>query len=351
LNPIYSEGFVTLCPNFIQDLKNMNAVDNKIYTIKYNDKFEGVFIIGDDLTKYDSIKFPENKYHTNYFHSELSFKYDNIFMKDKLNKSFYLNIAGDQKKNTDAVIKINSGFIIGTEDFRNFIHIIFFEPLVKKNICSLNLLKLNHNDKIFGNEFYLYSCYYSKFVINNDNINYYEQFPRFVMNSKSYEYNFELTSKDLFEQIYDKYYFLIIFPKNFPDNKKYTWYLGEPFYKRYPFTINTDAKTIGFYFQKEEDKKSNNTKGIIDNKTKIINEDDKKIKNILIRIAEVIIGIGMLFGAYYIGIKVKEQRKKRANELKDDNYEYISEDSKDINDIENESKNKKFVELNSKLGV
>ena len=73
--------------------------------------------------------------------------------------------------------------------------------------------------------------------------------------------------------------------------------MGEPFYKRYPFTINTDAKTIGFYFQKDEDKKSNNTKGIIDNKNKIINEDDNKIKNILIRIAEVIIGIGMLFGA------------------------------------------------------
>ena len=61
----------------------------------------------------------------------------------------------------------------------------------------------------------------------------------------------------------------------------------------------------------------------------------------------------MLIGAYFIGIKVKEGRKKRANELKDDNYEYISDNKKDINDTDNdkENKNKQFVELNSKLGL
>ena len=50
-------------------------------------------------------------------------------------------------------------------------------------------------------------------------------------------------------------------------------------------------------------------------------------------------------------MKVKEERKKRANELKDDNYEYLSEVNKDINDIKNETKNKTLVELNSQLGL
>ena len=78
--------------------------------------------------------------------------------------------------------------------------------------------------------------------------------------------------------------------------------------------------------------------------------NNSKVKNILIKISEILLGLGLLLLAYYIGMKVKEQRKKRANELKDDNYEYISDDNKDINQNENESKNTQFVELNSKLG-
>ena len=50
-------------------------------------------------------------------------------------------------------------------------------------------------------------------------------------------------------------------------------------------------------------------------------------------------------------MKVKEGRKKRANELKDDSYEYISEDNKDINNNKNGQNNKQLVELNSKLGI
>ena len=190
-------------------------------------------------------------------------------------------------------------------------------------------------------------------------INYYKEFINLVFNSKSFEYDFELTNKDLFEQIYSKDYFLIIFPKAIKDPKnKDIWYLGEPFYKKYPFTINLDAKTIGFYLDKKDIyKKINDTKSEIkkDNtgENKIIMKDNNsKVKSILIKIAEVIIVILLIFLAYYIGIKVKEGRKKRANELNDDSYEYISEDNKDINnEIGNDEKNKKFVELNSKLGL
>ena len=44
--------------------------------------------------------------------------------------------------------------------------------------------------------------------------------------------------------------------------------------------------------------------------------------------------------AFFIGKKINEQRKKRANELTDDNYEYIFENNKDVNnkvsDVNNE---------------
>ena len=145
---------------------------------------------------------------------------------------------------------------------------------------------------------------------------------------------------------------MIIFPKDVKDNNKNIWYLGEPFYKRYPFTINLDAKTIGFYLDKKDiNKKANISQGIIKDNYESNNINNSGVKNILIKIGEILIGIGLLFLAYYIGMKVKEGRKKRANELKDDFYEYISDDKKDINVIEKELNNKQNIELNSKLGL
>ena len=67
---------------------------------------------------------------------------------------------------------------------------------------------------------------------------------------------------------------------------------------------------------------------------------------------EIFFCVALIIIAYFIGMKVKEGRKRRANELKDDSYEYISYDNKDINNnIENKQKNEKIVELNSKLGL
>ena len=111
---------------------------------------------------------------------------------------------------------------------------------------------------------------------------------------------------------------------------------------------------LGFYLEKEEDEKIHN-KEI--NKNNITNNNQKeysdinnntKKKKIFIIIGVVIIGIGLLLGAYFIGMKVKEGRKKRANELMDDSYEYIPENKKDINEIN--YKDEKLLELNSKLG-
>ena len=40
----------------------MNSIDKQIFSIKCNDKIGGEFIIGNELTKYDSILFKEEKY-------------------------------------------------------------------------------------------------------------------------------------------------------------------------------------------------------------------------------------------------------------------------------------------------
>ena len=50
-------------------------------------------------------------------------------------------------------------------------------------------------------------------------------------------------------------------------------------------------------------------------------------------ILEVIIGLLLVVIAYFIGKKINEQRKKRANEL-NDNYEYTSGEENNINGAE-----------------
>ena len=98
-----------------------------------------------------------------------------------------------------------------------------------------------------------------------------------------------------------------------------------------------------------------NKKDINNNVTKddenIINRKiNINIKNIVKYTIAVCVGIFALFIAYYIGVTVREKRRKRANELKDDNYEYLPEKNKSINDISDDSK-KQQIELNSKLGL
>ena len=275
-----------------------------------------------------------------------------------MNKTEYLNIRDiDYKLKKEAIIYINSGFIIATEEFKNFIHEKFFKYLVQKNICSLDLAELNETDKKLGNKFYIYNCNHMQFTgqanQRHQTINYYEEFPDIIINSNYLQYNFELTKKDLFEQIYSRDYFLIIFPKNIISEKnKYIWYLGEPFYKKYPFTIDFDDKTLGFYIKEKIHENKTKIENI-DNKdnNKVRNHNNSHIKNILFKIGEIIAIIGLLIGAYFIGKKVNEGRKKRANELKDDYYEYVADIKKDINEFEHDKKNNQLVELNSKLSL
>ena len=295
-NPVPFYGIFYLCKNLITDLKDLKEIDKKIFSIKYEDDLGGLFIIGNNLCKYDSFHFKEEQYYTKYFVWDFMFTYDNIYIKNYLNKIDYLNITGNNIMK-EGKINLNSGLIIGTLDFKNFIYEKFFKNLIEKNICSLDLVKYNGEKTYFdlGNDFYIFSCDHMQFTgqINQGyrKINYYSEFPNLMINSKSFEYDFELTSKDLFKKIFDKDYFLIVFPESVKDQKnKDIWYLGGPFYKKYPFTIDLDAKTIGFYLNKKDvNKKINDSENIKnkDNnrgKNKITNDNNSKIKTILIRI-------------------------------------------------------------------
>ena len=103
----------------------------------------------------------------------------------------------------------------------------------------------------------------------------------------------------------------------------YNWYLGLPFLKKYQFIFNYDSKSIGFYNEniKEKNNDCENEKNNDGNFFKKLN------MRIIIEIVVGIILIGLIVIAFVIGKSINYKRKKRANELTDDNFEYFSNEN------------------------
>ena len=84
---------------------------------------------------------------------------------------------------------------------------------------------------------------------------YYDKFPNLTFFVFDYNYNFNLTKEDLFVEINNKYYFLIIFQKTLFDHSDLAfWNLGLPFLQKYEFVHNYEKQNIGFYIPHEETK-------------------------------------------------------------------------------------------------
>ena len=340
----------TDCPNLFLNLKKKGIINKLIWTIEYKNNYSGNFVIGEDLTEYDEIKYPKSIYYTLYLNLRYFITFDSVYVENKYENNNYLdNNIKFNLNSTKIFIQINYGFIIAPNEYKNIIDQIYFNNLFNKNICICETINYKFNNNSQSNmEYYVYSCY-EKLFINQKN-NYYNNFPNLIFSSKSIEKNLKFTNNDLFVHINNKYYFLIIFQK-FTKKNDIIWYFGEPFYKKYTFSMNFDAKTIGFYIQKDknyiESKDSNNNDRINKkNKEKKINDIYRIIKFVF----EILVLIILILIAYYIAISIKERRKKRTNEL-NDNYEYLCK--KDINNNKNPNNNKKqqFIELNSKIGI
>ena len=151
----------------------------------------------------------------------------------------------------------------------------------------------------------------------------------------------------------------MVFQNVFPIEEYETvrWILGRTFLRKYPVMFSPYNKLIGFYVKPN--------KGIINiNQNKTIEEEEKIIakinssnkgfftSDIIGNIKIILVAIIFTVVGLYIGKKVFFPRRKRANELVDDYYQYDSE-KKDGNkmDINSEKNNSTVIEMNSKLGV
>ena len=375
---------------FFDSLKKAEVINSYTFTLKYFNNISiidsiynyeklrkpiGQFIIGDEPHNYESNKnvYNEDEYikinaYYDFGGLHWDFYFDSIYIQLKNNTK--IKVPGY----TLAEINPDIGFIISTSSYFNEIKQNFFNNF--KVICKEKTMVINRL-------FTYIEC------DKNDTFNI-ESFPNLYFEHKGLETIFNLTYEDVFilDKTTNKYIFLILNSRVADD-----WILGTGFLRKYQFTFNVDSKTIGYYKsmnvykrdnididddssdksdkkekekeieketekqgekekdkekeknrEKETEKQKEKEKEIEKEKEKEKDDDNKNgigtwtyiIFGIIIFIFCIIfLMIGMLIQNKFM----KNRRKKRFNELEDENNNFY-EKEKSNNLIDNPNKNK-----------
>ena len=257
-------------------------------------------------------------------------------------------------------IKFASDFFKASIGYKNATDKIFFDELIEEGLCRIDYV----NENIYISSDIVYSCENNNIV--KEKI---KSFPNLYFEMKPYNLTFLFNYNELFKLHNNRLYFLIIY-KNSIFN---SWEVGELFLRKYMTSFNFDSKTISFYKSQVDDINEKTDKPIPDedpdeeeseeeskkeseeeskeesseekereNEEKTEEESSKEKENeeeteeksnggnpdgkINIWVVIGIVGGVILIVAFVVIIvlvmKLKKFRKKKANELMDDDYEY-----------------------------
>ena len=291
---------------FIYFFNNGNYNDrDKENIIENND--EGILVFG-----IEPIDFFGNKYDKNNIVSSqginTNYDYQNYWsiifqeVKQKTLKPDNKDVV--IQNNLQGVINFNYNIIVGNNHYMDVITNTFFLTYITGGICKKQLA---------NNKFYYFVC--NSQYLNLNEIK--ENFPSLYFKQNEFNYTFELNSQDLFIQIGQQIFFLVVFNKNNPTK---SFLLGNIFLKKYFFSFENGSKKILFY--KENDKKGpGETENI---KEKIVLHWYNS--SIFVVVMSIMTIIFCIFG-FYLGKRIYQSRKLKANELYE-NFEYDSSDEK-----------------------
>ena len=205
-------------------------------------------------------------------------------------------------------LKFNSEFIKGTLQYRNIIESVFFNELIKANICRTDYIEKNLNDK-----FYIYSCENNTLTMEK-----LKSFPTLYFEMKDYNLVFLFNYKELFKVHNNTIYFLIYFDGDTYSN----WELGEIFLRKYITSFNYYSKTISFYRTQIDEINKKTDIDFPDEEPVEKPNHESKIKTfILIIIVGVLALVVVTISLVLFVVIRKKLKKKRAYELIDD-YDY-----------------------------
>ena len=255
--------------------------------------------------------------------------YPNKYKKDdeiKINGQFILDIneiklqdkiSNYSEENIRLSISFTSELIRGSIAYKNETDKIFFNDLISKNICSIDYVEEN----IYITQDIVYSCENSN--IMKEKI---KTFPTLYFLIKPYNLTFLFNYKELFQLHNNRLYFLIFYKNSYYSN----WEVGEIFLRKYITSFNYYSKTISFY-KSQIDEINNKTDMIIPDEesdiTPIDNNPNKMKIWVIVLIVCGVVLIGAIIAIILLVLRLKKFRKKRAAELKDDNYDYTSADN------------------------
>ena len=290
--------------NFVSYLSKTKNIQDSNWVIKFYDekekeneknKYDGEFIIGSAPHEYspenykkDNFKIANALYYQHSPSWQTQFK-DIYFLNEGIpNSKEVINNKIDVSINSNALFDFDIKVIFGTKTYYNLINENFFSKY--KDKCQYII-----DEKRYG----IFQC--DKEFDSTD------KFPTLFFYHREYNYTFELNYKDLFEDMNDKKYFLVAFDEAEQD----LWKFGTIFFKKYLFVFNSKEKTIGFYYNKN----NNNA-----------NFSIKLSNNMLWIIFILLSGLG----GFLLGKKIYlRYRGKRLNEL-NDNFVYKAKNDSEI---------------------
>ena len=284
--------------------------ENKNYNInkEIQNNYNGFYIVG--ITENDYLNIFNNNiiyntYIENPIYIKIGGKFDKIYFK-------YLNNIINCSEITNFEIDIEKNYITCPEDYRENIKNYYFNKHFENDKCK-EIVSL---DKFYRDDNMIICNLTIKEELKN--------FPKLYLFYRELNSNFTLDYKDLFIEINNKIYFLVIQPQGI----NLVWNLGKILVKKYSFMFDQDKKQI-YYIHYGTNSDNEYEKDKIDNDK---NNNAGKNNKIYIYLSIIIIFIivagivGFIFGR-----KIWEKhRKRKAFEL-DDNYDYTKENDNEYN--------------------
>jgi len=304
---LYSTNAHSEKSSFINILKKNKIISSYVFSIIYDtksfDEDTGKLYIGayphildkDHYTEDYLISDEAERVSTNI---EWNFNFDEIKIGNHI-----------VEKNSYSFFYIEIGFIIGKKAYFNYIKSLdiwneYFNINKKCHEAHFKIddLEINDIEPKLNDEYIVYYCDKD---VDIEKL----KFGDISFVKKRKNCTIEFTNKDLWMEKNGYKYFLIIQNQFFNDN----WYLGKPFFKKYPMVFDSDSKIIGLY-TKTISKENNN------NNNEINNSISSTVVYIIVIVGLVIIVIGLII--LLINCYMKLPRKMRPNELSDENYDY-----------------------------
>ena len=281
---------------FMQQLLDNKLIDKKIFGFVYDTEYEGKIIFG-DYSNYIKTNYKENEVDEFILDDDIhNNDYKRWVLKFELNcHSGKDNTIIYAEEETFGFFYIEYGLMIGSTTFRN------------------NFARDYFNNKKCKNTTVQGSFSFTEYYCTDES-----QFADFPVISFKYpgRYNFEFSKDELFIKKGNKYIFQIVFEMFTTEGVNF-WKIGQPFFRKYATFLIEEEKTqkIAYYLtQKMEKKAAISTQAIV-------------IIVLCIVLGLLITAIVIYFKFFYVKI-----RKKRVQELSDEDYEYEYTPKKDPND-------------------